>query len=162
EIKFDGYRIQAQLANEGVRLLTRKGLDWTSKFPNVAAAVAALPARSALLDGEVVIEDEKGVSSFSGLQAALKAGRQRRFISYVFDLLHLEGRDLLDLPLIERKAQLRKLVPQRARGPTRYSEDFEQSGDVVLRHACEIGLEGIVSKRKDAPYRSGRSESFIK
>jgi bifunctional non-homologous end joining protein LigD len=162
EIKFDGYRIQAQLANEEVCLLTRKGLDWTSKFPNISAAVAALPARNALLDGEVVIEDEKGVSSFSGLQAALKAGEQKRFIYYVFDLLHLDGRDLLDLPLIERKAQLRKLLPPGARGPIRYSEDFEQPGAVVLRHACEIGLEGIVSKRKDAPYRSGRLEAFIK
>ena len=162
EIKFDGYRIQAQLANPQPRLLTRKGLDWTSKFPNIAAAVTALPARSAVLDGEVVIEDEKGVSSFSGLQAALKANEQKRFIYYVFDLLHLDGRDLLHLPLIERKAQLRKLVPLGARGPIRYSEDFEEQGDVVLRHACEIGLEGIVSKRKDAPYRSGRSECFIK
>jgi bifunctional non-homologous end joining protein LigD len=162
EIKFDGYRIQAQLAQRHVRLLTRKGLDWTGKFPNVAAAVAALPARSALVDGEVVIEDEKGVSSFSGLQAALKAGEQERFIYYVFDLLHFDGRDLLDQPMIERKAQLHKLVPAGTQGTIRYSEHFEKSGQLVLRHACEIGLEGIVSKRKDAPYRGGRSECFIK
>jgi bifunctional non-homologous end joining protein LigD len=162
EIKFDGYRIQAQLANENVRLLTRKGLDWTSKFPNVGAAVSQLPARSALIDGEVVIEDEQGLSSFSGLQAALKAGEQERFIYYVFDLLHLDGRNLLDVPLIERKAQLQKLVPSDESEPIRYSEHFEESGQLVLDRACAIGLEGIVSKREDAPYRSGRSECFIK
>ena len=94
EIKFDGYRIQARLDRGKVRLLTRKGLDWTGKFPNVAAAVAKLPARTALIDGEVVIEDAGGVSSFSGLQAALKAGERKRFVYYVFDLLHLDGRDL--------------------------------------------------------------------
>jgi bifunctional non-homologous end joining protein LigD len=98
EIKFDGYRIQARLDRGKVRLLTRKGLDWTSKFPNVAAAVAKLPARTALIDGEVVIEDAGGVSSFSGLQAALKAGERERFVYYVFDLLHLDGRDLTELP----------------------------------------------------------------
>jgi bifunctional non-homologous end joining protein LigD len=162
EIKFDGYRIQAQLANKQVRLLTRKGLDWTSKFPNIEAAVAALPARSALLDGEVVIEDGKGISSFSGLQAALKAGEADTFIYYVFDLLYLDGRDLLDQTLIERKAALQQLIPRGAQGPVRYSEHFGKSGQVVLDHACKIGLEGIVSKRKDAPYRSGRFETFIK
>ena len=162
EIKFDGYRIQARLDHGEVRLLTRKGLDWTSKFPNVAAAVAALPARTALLDGEVVVETEAGVPSFSGLQAALKAGDRDRFIYYVFDLLHRDGRDLTGLPLIARKAELVRLVGQARRGSMVYSEHFEGSGEVVLRHACQMSLEGIVSKRKDAPYRSGRSDTFIK
>ena len=162
EIKFDGYRIQARLDRGEVRLLTRKGLDWTSKFPNIAAAVAKLPARAALIDGEVVVESENGVSSFSGLQAALKSGDRDRFIYYVFDLLHLDGRDLTDLPLVERKAELARLVGKAQRGPIRYSEHFENSGSVILRHACQMSLEGIVSKRKDAPYRSGRSEAFLK
>jgi bifunctional non-homologous end joining protein LigD len=162
EIKFDGYRIQARLDHDEVRLLTRKGLDWTDKFPNVAAAVAELPARTALLDGEVVIENETGVSSFSGLQAALKAGERDRFIYYVFDLLHLDGRDLTGLPLLERKAELARLVGTSRGGPIVYSQHFEDSGAVVLRHACQMSLEGIVSKRKDAFYRSGRSDSFIK
>jgi bifunctional non-homologous end joining protein LigD len=165
EIKFDGYRIQARL-DDGqdhgkVRLLTRKGLDWTSKFPNIAAAVAKLPARSALIDGEIVIEDETGISSFSGLQAALKAGERDRFVYYVFDLLHLDGRDLTNLPLIERKAELARLIGK-GRGPIKYSEHFEDDGPAVLGHACDLSLEGIVSKHKDAPYRSGRSETFIK
>src|SRR5262249_19086328 len=110
EIKFDGYRIQARLDRGTVRLLTRKGLDWTEKFPNVAAAVAALPARTALIDGEVVVEDENGISSFSALQAALKAGERERFVYHVFDLLHLDGHDLTPLPLVERKAALARLV----------------------------------------------------
>jgi bifunctional non-homologous end joining protein LigD len=162
EIKFDGYRIQARLDQGKVRLLTRKGLDWTEKFPNVAAAAAELPAQVALIDGEVVVEDAKGISSFSGLQAALKAGDRDRFVYYVFDLLHLDGRDLTDLPLIERKAELARLVGKAQRGPIRYSEHFEDAGPAVLRHACQLALEGIVSKRSDAPYRSGRSEIFIK
>jgi bifunctional non-homologous end joining protein LigD len=161
EIKFDGYRNQARLVHGNVRLLTRKGLDWTDKFPNVAAAVAALPARAALIDGEVVVEDESGISSFSALQAALKAGERSRFIYYVFDLLYCDGRDLRNVPLGERKAELSKLVGK-GNGPIRYSEDFTGDGAAVLRHACEMSLEGIVSKRKEAPYVSGRSDTFIK
>ena len=162
EIKFDGYRIQARLDRGKVRLLTRKGLDWTGKFPNVAAAVAELSARTALIDGEVVILDAGGVSSFSGLQAALKAGERDRFLYYVFDLLHLDGRDLTGVPLIERKAELGRLVGKAQQGTIRYSDDFEASGPTMLQHACGLGLEGIVSKRTDAPYRTGRSETFVK
>jgi bifunctional non-homologous end joining protein LigD len=161
EIKFDGYRIQARLDHDDVRLLTRKGLDWTDKFPNIAAAIAKLPVRTALVDGEIVVEDEKGLSSFSGLQAALKAGERDRFVYYVFDLPYLDGRDLTKLPLVERKAELARLIGK-GRGPIKYSEHFEDDGAVVLGHACEMSLEGIVSKRKDAPYHSGRSETFIK
>ncbi len=94
EIKYDGYRIQARLDHGKVRLLTRKNLDWTHRFKPIAAAVAALPAETALLDGELVVEDDKGVSSFSLLQTDLKDGRGDRFVYYVFDLLHLDGRDL--------------------------------------------------------------------
>ncbi len=162
EIKLDGYRIQARLEGGKVRLLTRKGLDWTEKFPNIAVAVAELSARTALIDGEIVVEDAHGISSFSALQAALKAGRRDRFVYYVFDLLHLDGQNLADLPLVERKATLARLLGERRRGPIRNSEHFDDSGTVVLRHACDMALEGIVSKRRDAPYRSGRSETFIK
>jgi len=164
EIKFDGYRIQARLDHGEVRLLTRKGLDWTDKFPNVAAAVAKLPAKTALIDGEVVVEDERGVSNFSMLQEALKAKDRERFVYYVFDLLHLDGRDLTKLPLIERKATLKRLLgAARTRTASiRYSEHFDQEGSLVLEQACRMSLEGIVSKRADAPYRSGRSEAFIK
>jgi bifunctional non-homologous end joining protein LigD len=165
EIKFDGYRIQARLGrirgHADVRLLTRKGLNWADKFPNVAAAVAGLPANATLLDGEVVVEEANGVSSFSELQAALKAGERDRFIYDVFDLLHLDGRDLMGLPLIERKAELKGLIGK-GKGPIRYSEHFTDDGALVFQRACELGLEGIVSKRADAPYHRGRSELFIK
>jgi bifunctional non-homologous end joining protein LigD len=162
EVKFDGYRIQARLDHGEVRLLTRKGLNWTLKFPNVAAAVVALPAQTALLDGEIVIEDARGVSSFSGLQAALEAGERERFIYYVFDLLHLDGRDLTGLPLLARKDALARLVGRDQQGTIRFSEHFTDDGPVVLRHARQMSLEGIVSKRVDARYSSGRSDSFVK
>ncbi len=164
EIKFDGYRIQARLDHGDVRLLTRKGLDWTSKFPNVAAAVAKLPAETALIDGEVVVEDDRGISSFSMLQAALKEGRRDRFIYYVFDLLHLDGRDLRDLPLRERKAELKRLLDaaEGVGNAIRTSEHFDEDGALVLQQACRMTLEGIVSKRADAPYRPGRTDTFIK
>jgi bifunctional non-homologous end joining protein LigD len=161
EIKFDGYRIQARLDHGEVRLLTRKGLDWTDKFPNIAEAVAKLPADTALIDGEIVVEDERGISNFSMLQAALKAGERERFVYYVFDLLHCDGRDLTELPLIERKAELKRHLGKSS-GPIRISEHFDDEGSLVLAQACRMTLEGIVSKRADAPYRSGRSETFIK
>jgi bifunctional non-homologous end joining protein LigD len=162
EIKFDGYRIQARLERGKVQLLTRKGLDWTKKFPNIAAAVKKLSAHTALIDGEVIIVDEKGVSTFSGLQAALKAGEQETFIYYVFDLLHIDGRNLSELPLVERKDALAHLVGHDQRGAIRLSEHFAERGEDILHHACEMGLEGIVSKRADSPYRSGRTDTFIK
>jgi bifunctional non-homologous end joining protein LigD len=162
EIKFDGYRMQARLAGGHVRLLTRKGLDWTERFPNIARAVAALPARNALIDGEIVVEDAQGISSFSALQAALKDGELERFVYYVFDLLHLDGHDLRSRPLVERKEKLARLVGTDQRGPIRYSEHFSERGPVMLGHARQMGLEGIVSKREDAPYVSGRSDSFLK
>jgi bifunctional non-homologous end joining protein LigD len=162
EIKFDGYRVQARLDRGKVRLLTRKGLDWTEKFPNVAAAVARLPARSALIDGEVVVEDDHGISSFSALQAALKEHTEDVFVYYVFDLLYRDGRELCELPLTERKAALERLVGKSQRGTIRLSEHLSDAGKKVLEHACAMGLEGIVSKRADTPYRSGRTDAFIK
>src|SRR6202034_2033696 len=110
EIKFDGYRIEARLDRGKVRLLTRKQLDWTHRFERIAAAVAALPAETALLDGELVVENDKGVSSFSMLQNDLKEGRGDRFVYYVFDLLHLNGNDLTGEPLTARKAALERLL----------------------------------------------------
>jgi bifunctional non-homologous end joining protein LigD len=162
EIKFDGYRMQARLDRGKARLLTRKGLDWTEKFPNVAAAVARLPARSALIDGEIVVEDDHGISSFSALQAALKEHAEDVFVYYVFDLLYRDGRELCDLPLTERKAALERLVGKSQRGTIRLSEHLSDAGKKVLEHACAMGLEGIVSKRADTPYRSGRTDAFIK
>ena len=163
EVKFDGYRIQARLDHGEVRLLTRKGLDWAGKFPNIAAAVAQLPAETALLDGELVVEEETGVSSFAALQGDLKSDRRDRFVYYVFDLLHLDGADLTRLPLTQRKKPLAGLLRgEKQLGPIRLSEHFDDEGTLVLQQACRMQLEGIVSKRPEAPYVSGRSESWIK
>jgi len=163
EIKFDGYRIQARLDRGRVKLLTRKGLDWTRKFPTVADAIAKLPAKSALIDGEVVTEGSDGVSSFSLLQQELKASRHDRMVFYPFDLLHLDGADLTPLPLVSRKSALAKLLKrQPARDRLRFSESLTEPGTKLLHHACKLGLEGIVSKLADAPYRSGRGRDWIK
>lgn len=163
EIKHDGYRIQARLDAGKVKLLTRKGLDWTRRFPAVATAVKGLAARTALLDGEVIVQDANGHGSFSGLQSDLKAGRDDRMVYYVFDLLHLDGYDLRGAPLLERKRLLADLV---AGSPTafalRYNDHLEQAGDDILPQACSMGLEGIVSKRIDRPYISGRGEHWLK
>jgi len=163
EIKFDGYRIEARLDHGKVRLLTRKQLDWTHRFQRIAKAVAALPADTALLDGELVVEDENGISNFSLLQTDLKEGREDRFVYWVFDLLYLNGRDFTKEPLTVRKTALRRLLKNQPRnGSLRYTEDFGERGSTIFKRAQELGLEGIVSKLRDAPYRSGRSENFIK
>ncbi|MCJ8056171.1 DNA ligase D [Shinella curvata] len=162
EIKFDGYRLQARIEAGRVKLLTRSGLDWTKKFGKaVVTALAALPIGTALIDGELVVETGTGASDFSALQADLSAGRNDRFTFYLFDLLHLDGYDLTRLPLEERKALLEKLVPG-IDGVLRYSGHFDENGALVLRHACRLSLEGVVSKSRDAPYREGRSKSWIK
>ncbi len=163
EIKFDGYRIQARLDRGKVKLLTRKGLDWTRKFPTVAAAVAKLPAKDALIDGELVAEGPDGLSSFSLLQQDLKASRHDRMAYYAFDLLHLDGADLRQKPLVTRKETLAALVKgHRGHEILRLSESLTEPGTILLRHACKLGLEGIVSKLADAPYRSGRGHNWIK
>jgi bifunctional non-homologous end joining protein LigD len=161
EVKFDGYRMQARLENGEVKLLTRKALDWAHKFKPVAEAVAQLDADTAMIDGEIVVETE-GVSDFSALQDALKNGKSN-FVYYVFDLMHLNGADLTTKPLIERKAALQEVLKHNDRdGILRYSEHFETSGTEMLEHACTLNLEGVISKLRDAPYRSGRNEAWLK
>ncbi|QJP12764.1 DNA ligase D [Starkeya sp. ORNL1] len=162
EIKFDGYRLQARIEAGRIKLLTRSGLDWTAKFGKpVVQALQALPVGTALIDGELVVEKDTGASDFSALQADLSEGRSDRFLFYAFDLLYLDGYDLTALPLIERKRLLEQLIGKDA-GIIRYSDHFEEDGDLVLSHACRLSLEGVVSKLRDAPYRSGRGKSWVK
>jgi bifunctional non-homologous end joining protein LigD len=162
EIKFDGYRLQAHLGAGRVKLSTRMGLDWTKKFgKEIVAALQALPVGTALIDGELVVETTGGVSDFSALQADLSEGRSDRFVFYAFDLLYLDGYDLREVPLSERKQALAALIAQGA-PLLRFSHHFEEDGAVVFRHASRLGLEGIVSKVLDSPYRSGRSKSWLK
>lgn len=162
EIKFDGYRLQAHVRDGAAALLTRSGLDWTDKFGgSVVAALSALPVGEAIIDGELVVEGAGGASDFSALQADLSAGRTDRFVFYAFDLLHVDGRDLRPAALLGRKIALQTLMAD-APLVLRYSEHFEEDGDLVLRHACRLSLEGVVSKDRDAPYQSGRGRSWIK
>jgi bifunctional non-homologous end joining protein LigD len=163
EIKFDGYRVQLRVEDGDARLKTRKGLDWTEKFEAIAKEGGALP--DVLIDGEIVALDHNGAPDFSSLQAALSDGKTDDLIFYAFDLLFADGEDLRRLPLGERKARLKKLLEARPKSKAksiRYVEHFETGGDAVLQSACKLALEGIVSKKLGAPYRSGRSESWTK
>jgi len=162
EIKFDGYRMQARIDNGDVRLLTRKALDWTGKFAPIAEALETLPVEQAILDGEIVSENDDGVASFSQLQEDLKEGRSKNFVYYVFDLLYRDGYDLTTVPLETRKQALADLLEGSDLRQIRLSEHFTESGTTLLKHACKIGLEGIISKRRTAPYRPGRGSDWIK
>lgn len=164
EVKFDGYRLQARISAGKVKLLTRTGLDWTERFgERIANALAALPCKAALIDGEVVALGENGISSFSALQAALSEGKTANLFFFAFDLLHLDGANLQSEPLLARKEQLEELLKAAdLDSPLRYSEHFIEPGQTMLRHACRMGLEGVISKRAEAPYRSGRGRDWIK
>jgi len=163
EIKFDGYRVQLRVEDGEARLKTRKGLDWTDKFQAIAKQGSALP--DALIDGEIVALDHNGAPDFSTLQAALSDGETDNLIFFGFDLLFADGMDLRRLPLGERKQRLKQLLETRPKAKAkliRYVEHFETGGDAVLQSACKLSLEGIVSKKLSAPYRSGRSEDWTK
>jgi len=162
EIKFDGYRLQARIDHGEVRLITRGGLDWTERFGgSLVDALAALPCETALIDGELVVENENGASDFAALQTDLGEGHSDRFVFYAFDLIHLDGIDLGSVRLVERKARLERLLA--GMPPTlRYSAHIEADGELVQRHACRLSLEGIVSKLRDGPYRSGRGKGWVK
>jgi bifunctional non-homologous end joining protein LigD len=163
EIKFDGYRVQLRVEGGEATLKTRKGLDWTDKFQAIAKEGSALP--DMLVDGEIVALDHNGAPDFSTLQAAISDGKTESLIFFAFDLLFADGEDLRALPLGERKARLKQVLEARAKSKTgliRYVEHFETGGDAILQSACKLSLEGIVSKKLDAPYRSGRSENWTK
>ncbi len=161
EIKFDGYRMQMRVVDGSASLRTRTGLDWTDRFPEIAAAGEALP--DCLLDGEIVALDKQGVPSFSELQAALVDGTTAGLVYFIFDLLFEDREDLRRLSVAERKKRLSRLLAVAAReSRLRYVEHFETAADALLRSACRMSLEGVVSKRLDAPYRSGRGESWLK
>ena len=160
EIKFDGYRLLIRKQGDAVALITRNGLDWTRRFPAIADAVAALPAETLLADGEVVALRNDGVSSFSQLQQALSESRTGDLVLYVFDLLYRDGWDLRACPLDERKQALEDLPNPESR--VRYSEHLEGVGAAMRVRACEMGLEGIICKRADSPYRAGRGRAWLK
>ena len=169
EIKWDGYRTSVSIDAGAVVIRTRNGHDWTNRYPAIAAAAASLSCRNAVLDGEAVVLDDKGRSNFSLLQAALgtsgrASGRREaaEAVFYAFDLLFIDGRDLRDLPLVERRGELEALIDATGQGAILFSQEWEGDGADLFRISCEHELEGIVSKRIDLPYRSGRTEEWLK
>lgn len=161
EIKFDGYRIQLRIEGGNVTLKTRKGLDWTDTFPAIAKAAANLP--DAIIDGEICALDVSGAPDFAALQAALSEGKTDTLVYFGFDLLFSGEEDLRALALSDRKDRLETLLSRSAKDARlRFVEHFETGGDAVLRSACRLSLEGIVSKKADAPYTSGRSDTWAK
>ncbi|WP_106797477.1 DNA ligase D [Rhizobium sp. H4] len=161
EIKFDGYRIQMRVADGEVTLKTRKGLDWTSKYSGIAEAASGLP--DCIIDGEICALDENGAPNFAALQAALSEGKTGNLVYFAFDLLFDGGEDLRSMRLFERKERLQNLLTAAGDDPRiRYVEHFQSGGDAVLRSACKLHLEGVISKQMDAPYQSGRTDTWAK
>ena len=162
EIKFDGYRMLCRADGSDVHFITRNDLDWTEKLPELAEAVAKLDLHETILDGEVVAFDDEGLTEFQLLQNAFRDRRRQNLVYMVFDLLFLDGKDLRDLPLEERKEKLAALGLPADRGPVRFVEHIEGNGPAFFEQASKRGLEGIVSKRRDRPYRSGRGMDWVK
>ncbi len=162
EVKFDGYRTQARIEVGKVKMLTRTGLNWTSKFSALAKELKKLNVQTALLDGEIVAIGETGNSSFMELQKALKDEKDEELQYYVFDILHLNGEDLMPLPLLERKERLKELLAQKKLHNIFYSEHFASDGQNFYQQACKLHLEGVISKRVDEPYRKGRGREWLK
>jgi bifunctional non-homologous end joining protein LigD len=158
EIKFDGYRVQVHLANEAVKIFTRRGNDWSKRFKKVAHDAWRIKAASAVIDGEIVVPASDGTTDFSVLQNELK-GSSKSIVLVAFDLLYLNGRDIRKEPLVRRKAELKKIV---AGTDVQFSESFEIDGQAMFEHACRIGLEGVVSKVRDSVYPTGRSNDWVK
>jgi bifunctional non-homologous end joining protein LigD len=162
EIKLDGYRLICRIQRGKVSLITRRHQDWTHRYRTIAAAAAKLPVDTAILDGELVALLPSGVSSFQALQNAGKIGSEARLVYYAFDLLYLDGHDVRKLPLEERKIRLRELLADAGLGPIQFSDHIDAHGAEFLRESCQLGLEGIISKRRDRPYVAGRSGDWVK
>jgi len=166
EIKFDGYRVLARIDRDAkgsaVKVFTRAGNDWTAKFSKQVKAFEQLGIESAWLDGEAVVLDENGVPNFQGLQNAFDANRPQDIIVYLFDIPFLNGYDLRGVPLEQRRAILRALMEEVDDSVLRFSNDFDFSAEDLLRSACDMALEGIIGKRRDSGYLSGRSSTWIK
>ena len=168
EIKFDGYRLQIHRQPNVTRCFTRRGHDWASKFPTVVSAVAHLQAQSFVLDGEAVIVTEQGDTDFNELESYVAPKEpppelMSRLVFYVFDILYIDRFDLRDVPLLDRKEVLRVLLHDApTNGPVQYSEHLEAKGSDIFKNACALELEGVVSKRKDRSYRSGRNAEWVR
>jgi DNA ligase D-like protein (predicted ligase) len=161
EIKHDGYRTLIVIDGGQVRAFTKNGTVWTAAYRRVVDACSKLACKAAVLDGEMVVQDERGVTDFHALRSAIHTA-PHRIVFFAFDLLHLEGQDLRGQPLMERRALLRKLIRPDKRSPVQFSDHVEGDGATFFKAAAEIGLEGIVSKRMASRYFSGPSRSWLK
>ncbi|HEX3853563.1 MAG TPA: DNA ligase D, partial [Polyangiaceae bacterium] len=165
EVKFDGYRVIARVDQGTVQLLTRSGEDWTERMPSLQAALAKLKVHSAVIDGELVALDAKGLSDFQLLQNSFSGKAQSPLAYYAFDLLYLDGFDWRAVPLLKRKARLEQLfasLPKTAAQILRYSDHVVGKGAEFFAQAAKLGLEGVVSKRADSSYRAGRGKDWQK
>ena len=162
ELKLDGYRVLCEVREGKAKIWTRNSKDWTDRFSPIADAVAALPAREALLDGEVVVLEPDGRTSFQALQNALTANRDRDLVYFAFDLLYLDGYDLRPAQLLDRKEALSRLLAASSTTAIRVSDHVQGQGEGFYRQACSFKLEGVVAKRADRPYRSGRGKDWLK
>lgn len=162
ETKFDGYRILARIEDDEVRLFTRNGNDWTDKLQGVADAIADLGVTRAWIDGEIVVLNDAGVPDFNRLQNAIDNARTPDVVFFAFDVPYLGDQDLRDVPLSARRQLLKELFDARGNSVARFSPAFEVVPSQLLGAACEMGLEGLMVKRADAPYVSGRTESWLK
>ena len=158
EIKHDGFRIMAQHASGRVRLLTRKGTNFSNRFPQIVAAVTLLPVRSCLIDGEAVVCDENGLAVFDLIRGYRHDAAS---VLCAFDLLELDGEDLRRIPIEQRKGGLAKLL-SRPHAGIAFNQHYEADGPIIYKHACALGCEGIVSKRLGSTYRSGRADCWVK
>ncbi|MEZ2129652.1 MULTISPECIES: non-homologous end-joining DNA ligase [unclassified Sinorhizobium] len=165
EVKWDGYRLAIHVEPTRVRVITRGGHDWTHRFPSIAQAASRFGG-TMILDGEAVVLDEQGRSDFGGLQQALGGRGGKRSaaeaIFFVFDILYLDGHDLRRMTFSERRQMLESVIPAEALGAIRLSEAIEADGDELFASACEHGLEGLIAKKLDSPYRSGRLGDWLK
>jgi bifunctional non-homologous end joining protein LigD len=159
EVKHDGYRTLLIIERGKTRAYTRNGFDWSESYLGITKAAAKLDCRSAIIDGEIIVQNERGISDFESLKSAIR-WRPQRLIFCAFDLLHLNGKDRRDHPLLERKARLKELIPNEH--PFLFSEEFTGDADAFFQACADHQLEGIVSKLASSKYRSGRSKTWLK
>src|SRR5262245_21236709 len=161
EIKHDGYRSQVVIERGQVRVFSRNGHDWSDRYPSIVQAAANLRCKSAIIDGEAIVQNGDGASDFEALQSAMRRN-PHSIILYAFDLMHLDGKDLRQETLLERRAYLQALVGDDDESRIQFSDEFDGDGATLFKACGEVGLEGIVSKQAIAPYRSGRSSTWLK
>jgi bifunctional non-homologous end joining protein LigD len=161
EVKHDGYRTMLVTERGNALAYTRNGFDWSDCYPSIVRTAAKLRCKSAIIDDEVIVQDERGVSDFESLKFAISWQPQRLFF-YAFDLLHLNGKELRNSPLLERRGELKKLIGKHPKSPLQFSEEFTGDAAAFFRACAEHRLEGVVSKLASSPYRSGRSKTWLK